>query len=382
MRSSGAMRQLQRPPYLTHLPTSVEICNARANDRLLSLTIRLPSRCNLRCRYCHSGMSARGVQLSTLLETIEQAHALGAQTVTLAGEGEPLLYPDLFPLLDVIEALGLHTVLYTNCTLVTPQLARSLFLRNLAIVGKVNSFTPLVQDFLTSTSGSFHAIQQGIKALVDAGFTHAAPSRLSIHTMVCRQNLREIPLMWRWMRHNNILPQVQLLVPSSPIKQQQYSAFHSQLAVAPHYVTRLFRTLSSIDAIEFGYSWEPLLPLAPYGCCDACLGLTVSARGDLRLCAYVEDSLGNVRDQSLAEFLQRPDVLQHRRADLDHAAPCRVCTPALRSHCSCCQRRSKKERPASRIDDHLPNRVVSIARRRTLQRLPIQIAPTHQTGSC
>src|SRR5437879_3586050 len=72
------------------------------NPAIRRLTVQLTKHCNLNCNYCYcnpvtNGM-VEGLALGPLLNFIADACLHGAQHVVLTG-GEPLLYPDLDPLL-------------------------------------------------------------------------------------------------------------------------------------------------------------------------------------------------------------------------------------------------------------------------------------------
>lgn len=201
-----------------------------------SISLRFPCDCNLRCKYCYSNIEKDGLTTEEIKEVIKQAVDLGARVVSIVGEGEPLLDKQrLFELIDHINSLGASTILFTNGILVCPDIARKLFDRNVTVVGTENSLRPEVQDWLSGKPDSWQKIQKGLKNLIKAGFAETTPSRLSIHTIICRQNIDEIPHMWRKWRKANIIPYVQVLAPPAGDRRRYYK----ELYVTPIEVGKL-----------------------------------------------------------------------------------------------------------------------------------------------
>ena len=103
----------------------------QVGDRRVPLggTLELTHRCNNRCRHCFNNLRsddapALGRELSTreVARILDEAAALGCVWVLLTG-GEILLRPDFTDIYDHARGLGLLVTLFTNGTLVTPELA-------------------------------------------------------------------------------------------------------------------------------------------------------------------------------------------------------------------------------------------------------------------
>jgi len=67
---------------------------ARDNGRLLSLRVETSLKCNLRCNYC--SLSTRKhwpeeIGYERILDVIDQAHALGDESIVVIGGGEPTI---------------------------------------------------------------------------------------------------------------------------------------------------------------------------------------------------------------------------------------------------------------------------------------------------
>lgn len=85
------------------------------------------SGCNLRCRYCDTTYAFYAGQQSTVEEVIERVLAFKAGYVCLTG-GEPLLQPDVLPLMSQLCDLGLNVSLETSgslsCVAVDPRIKK------------------------------------------------------------------------------------------------------------------------------------------------------------------------------------------------------------------------------------------------------------------
>ncbi len=286
-----------------------EIDQARAADGLLSLELELSRRCNLRCVYCYAASGiARPDELSlqTILGVVDQAVDLGARKIIVLGGGEPLLYPDLFTVIDHILKAGADADLFTNGMLITPEIAKKLYQRKVAVVVKMNSRDPEIQDFLAGHDGAFAAINRGIEHLVAAGYPSEGHS-LGIETVVCQQNYAELPDIWRWARKRGIIPYVEMMT------MQGRATEHPELEVDAAGVKDLFERLAAIDAAEFGNTWTPHPPLAASQCARHEYSCTVTSTGEVQPCPGVNVVAGNVRDNRLVDILRQSKEIQDLR---------------------------------------------------------------------
>jgi len=103
---------------------------AHAASRHIPLagTFELTARCNLRCKMCYVRMDqsqfAPGQRELTAAEWIalgKDAAAAGTLNMLITG-GEPLLRPDFPEIYTALSQMGFIIILYTNATLMTPEL--------------------------------------------------------------------------------------------------------------------------------------------------------------------------------------------------------------------------------------------------------------------
>jgi radical SAM protein with 4Fe4S-binding SPASM domain len=145
------------------------------------LELLLTDRCNLSCRHCYLG-DGGGTDLPTreALSAAAQLAEMSGLRLLLSG-GEPLLHPGFWEVNEALPDLPLRTVLLTNGTLIDPEVARRLMVREaqVSIDGLKDGHEAL------RGAGSFDAAWRGIDALLDVGIP------VAVATMIHRGNLRE-----------------------------------------------------------------------------------------------------------------------------------------------------------------------------------------------
>lgn len=84
--------------------------------------------CNHRCTFCaydYTGYKKRNLDTDTLKITLKELSELGAKSVMYAGEGEPLLHPDIIELINYTKHVGLDVATQTNGVLATQEFFES-----------------------------------------------------------------------------------------------------------------------------------------------------------------------------------------------------------------------------------------------------------------
>src|SRR5574337_500156 len=191
-----------------------EIANAVKNGRLLSMEIEFNSVCNFRCVYCYAfenGRKRNELTNEQFKDVIAQAKDLGAHKIIVLG-GEPMLYPSIMEMIRFIRGHDMDIELFTNGTGISPEMARNLYELKVRVVLKMNTFDEKLQDALSGRKGAYTQIQEAFTNLRKAGY----PSEdrfMGVSTIICRQNLEELPKMWEWLRDQNIAPYFEMITP-------------------------------------------------------------------------------------------------------------------------------------------------------------------------
>jgi radical SAM protein with 4Fe4S-binding SPASM domain len=286
-----------------------EIAEARDRCGLLTMELELSRECNLRCIYCYSEAGAplnNELSSEEIYSVVDQAIDLGARRVIVLGGGEPLVYPGVMDIMRYLHKRGVGIDLFTNGTLITENMAREF--RDLGVhpVIKMNSLNDDVQDLLAGHKGAARDIRQGFKNLVKAGYP-AEGLPMGVQSVICRQNLAELPAMWSWIRERGMTPYFEM------ITLQGRARKHPELEVTPGELRAAFEDLSRLDRERFGFDWEPHPPVAGLRCNRHSYTCTVTVHGDVIPCPGVDIPVGNIRTQPLADILKGSEVIHKLR---------------------------------------------------------------------
>ena len=157
-----------------------------AKDRRPIIVWNLTRTCNLKCIHCYTDSDA--VKYPDELTTdqcksvLDDLAKFGVPAVLFSG-GEPLVRKDLFELATYARDAGLHVVLSTNGTLITPEIARRFVELKFAYIGlSLDSAIPEIHDKFRGMEGAFHKTMQGFRFCVAAGQKVGLRLTLTQHT--------------------------------------------------------------------------------------------------------------------------------------------------------------------------------------------------------
>ncbi|MEJ5240534.1 MAG: radical SAM protein [Anaerolineales bacterium] len=320
--------EFRPPPFIDALDFSREdVHQARINGTLLTISPMLPRTCNLRCRHCYTSAGkpdADNLSLDEIKSIVVQAKALGARTVRIAGHGEPLLWPDIWELIDFVTDCGMKTMFFTNGTMIGHKEAEWLLTRPVSLIVKFNSKKPEIQDYICGRRGAFQKIQAGIQALLDVGFNTSNPYRMGIESGIFPQNYEELPDIYRWARDHSIIPYFELTMHGGR------GAINEEMHVTREQARRLFELLLEIDQTEYGYTWFPSPPYVGFPCDKLFYNVVVNHNGTVQPCYGINIPLGNVRVEPLSQIMRSPILRDLRSLDRMHGN-CGAC--ALHDKC-------------------------------------------------
>jgi len=286
--------------------TEQEIREAVAADRLLSMEIEFSRICNFRCSYCYvpdRSECRNELSREEIKDIILQAKALGARKIIILG-GEPSIYPHLVEMLRFLGREGLDIEMFTNGSGIDSALAAVLAEEKVRVVLKLNSRDEATQDRLAGKKGAFQIINTALATLREAGYP--SPDQfLAISTVICRQNIKELPAIWQWLREDNIEPYFEVITP------QANALDNIWLSVDSSEIKELFTGLSAMDRERFGRDWEPQPPLVGNKCMRHQVSCVVTATGDVTPCVGVTIALDNIRNNKLAHILKHSEVINN-----------------------------------------------------------------------
>jgi len=308
-------------PHLTVIDvpefTWEEIESARDNNRLLTVGLELSNFCNFRCVYCYRNTGnplPDELALEELIDAAHQAIKLGARKVGIVGAGEPTLDNRLIPLLKSLKNVEKVNI-FTNGTGITPELGQILVDFQVGIILKVNSLNPDIHDTLVGRKGGYNLMRKGFKNLLDAG---CPPSRITIESVITKQNIKELPSLWRWSRDRGFVPFFERVTP-------QGRALLADVSVPPLQVLELFEEIKRIDEQLYRYTWGIHPPWVSQSCLRHYHYCLIDACGNVLPCSGVDIAVGNIREEPLADILTSPVIQDLRFIDQTIKGHCKNC---------------------------------------------------------
>ena len=163
-----------------------------------------------------------------------------------------------------------------------------------------------VQDVLAGATGVFQSIRKGLQLLKDTGYPDNNVS-LGIQTIICRQNIAELPSLWTWARENRIIPYFEILTYQGRAKD------NAGLEVSVPEIKALFDRLAAIDKEKFGMLWKSHPTIAAFSCKRHFYSCLINSRGYVQPCPGIDMFIGNIREKPLREILATSAVITDLR---------------------------------------------------------------------
>ncbi|HFQ80470.1 MAG TPA: SPASM domain-containing protein, partial [Desulfobacterales bacterium] len=168
----------------------------------------------------------------------------------------------------------------------------------------------------------FQIIKEALKNLRQAGYP-SADNFLAVSTIICQQNIAELPEMWQWLRNRDIEPYFEVITPQGNAKQNNW------LEVPSAELKTIFSKLARIDKEKYGRDWEPQPPLAGNRCMRHQVSCVVTSNGDVMPCVGVTIAIGNIRRRALAEIIKNSEVINNlKNFRQTIKGECRTCEKA------------------------------------------------------
>ncbi len=158
------------------------------------LELQVTNRCNLRCRHCyiaeasHQDLSKK--QIQRVFEEFEEIQGL---RLLLSG-GEPLLHSHFWEINDLLQKYDFRTILLSNGTLVTQEVAKRLCVHEVQIS----------LDGMEEGHESLRGRATFEKTLMAIDHLQKANIRVSVATMIHRKNLSEFDQIASLLQSKNI----------------------------------------------------------------------------------------------------------------------------------------------------------------------------------
>jgi radical SAM protein with 4Fe4S-binding SPASM domain len=178
-----------------------EVVPKKASERRPIVVWNITRACNLKCVHCYNDSGARKAddEVSTkeakvILDDLAQ---FGVPSVLFSG-GEPLMRPDLFELIEYAHGKGMRTVISTNGTLITDEMARQLKQYGVSYVGISLDGIGEINDKFRGVNGAFDRAVKGIKNCQDAGV------RIGLRLTLTKKNVQDLEGLFGFFESENI----------------------------------------------------------------------------------------------------------------------------------------------------------------------------------
>ncbi|MEA4833393.1 Coenzyme PQQ synthesis protein E [bioreactor metagenome] len=162
--------------------------------RPVNATLELTVRCNLSCKMCLVRRSAEDISSSGTnelnadqwLSLAREMLNAGTLSLLITG-GEPMLRSDFSKIYSGIASMGFITSLYTNATLLTPEICSVLEKHPPHKIGvTVYGASPETYGRVCGNSGAYEKMKNGV------GFLKRLPSVMSLRTTIIKDNLCDL----------------------------------------------------------------------------------------------------------------------------------------------------------------------------------------------
>ena len=163
-----------------------------SSNHISEIKLELSYRCNMNCLHCSSeGSKDKNVKISLeeSLNIINSALKLKIKSISLSG-GEPLLWPNLYELVNYYKKNEVTIKLYTNgATQNFEEILSRIKKTEMIVIFSLYGSDPLIHDNVTGIEGSFYKTLSSMKYTLKRGF------KSEIHFVPLSINYKElIPL--------------------------------------------------------------------------------------------------------------------------------------------------------------------------------------------
>ena len=297
----------------------------------LHVMLELTDRCNLRCQHCY--VCSRPAEGELTLEAwkgiLDQTAKAGALFLTLTG-GEPLLRRDFFDIAGYARARQFSLVLFTNGTLITPEIAdrvKGLCPERVEI--SILGATAATHDGITAVPGSFEGALRAARLLIERGV------QVQLKTSLMRSNIGELEQIQTIAREMGARFRSAFLIIHRRDGDRGPADLRATEEQLRAHVHSLFERVPNGKA-------PPKTPLlteeqkknaAPCGAGTS--SGRIDSRGMLYPCAAMNRPLGHLPNESFADlWVNHPDLKRLRAIRLSDLPECSRCE--LLATCSRC----------------------------------------------
>ncbi|MHC4114224.1 MAG: radical SAM protein [Planctomycetota bacterium] len=170
-----------------------EIVPKKASDRRPIVVWNITRACNLKCVHCYNdsgvGKTFNDITTGKAKAVLDDLAGFGVPSVLFSG-GEPLMRPDLFDLIQYAGQRGLRTVISTNGTLITADVAKRIRNSGVSYVGISLDGIGQINDKFRGVSGAFERAVEGIRNCIAVGV------RIGLRLTLTKRNVQDLEALF------------------------------------------------------------------------------------------------------------------------------------------------------------------------------------------
>ena len=172
-----------------------------SRDKKPVVVWNMTQRCNLKCEHCYAHATTHTApdELTTQegKALIDDLSSFGSPVMLFSG-GEPFARPDLIELAEYAVAKGMRSVISTNGTMITEDVAARLKGVGLSYVGVSLDGLQATNDHFRGVDGAFDAALRGIRACQKVGL------KVGLRYTITQYNLPDLPGIFDLLERENI----------------------------------------------------------------------------------------------------------------------------------------------------------------------------------
>lgn len=161
------------------------------------IELEITNVCQLSCPMCpHKIMERKQgfMSFATLKKAVTQASELGAKTCYMHMIGEPLLHPELIPMINYVEQIGIRTSISTNGVSLTRDMSEQLLSSSLSeLTLAIDSLDKNTYEKLRE-GANFENVKNNIDDCLQIALDKKTKTHIQLQVIVMQDNVHEIPL--------------------------------------------------------------------------------------------------------------------------------------------------------------------------------------------
>lgn len=302
-------------------------------NSIKSLNIELSGKCLLECRHCSSSSSyVRNdkIDIRHIERLLLEGRLLGANCLSISG-GEPLLYEDLFDVLQLTSILEYEVRIYTSGIIGNAGGLKAVDTRFLQKIKAYNNIEAMIfslhapsaeiHDYITQRPGSFGFTIESIQRSIAAGLV------TEIHTVPMSVNFALIPELILWAEECGVA-EISLLrlVPQGRCTENKHLMMNR--AETAQFMRLVNKADSHVLSIRKGAPYKCLFLNEASFCSAGVDKLLISPDGSVHPCEAFKftDSNSNIYKKNLREIWETdPWLNEIRNLNIQQISICNKC---------------------------------------------------------